>query len=130
MPLRTCAVCGANLPAGATARAKYCSAACRTRAYRSKPQGAPLALVPATQARDEPAPPPEKGSRLEALEAAVVRLDRLLNEADPRSAAPLNKEYRETLRELEAARGEARAAEEGARDRSGRRRGSFSASAV
>jgi len=31
----------------------------------------------------------------------VARLERLLDMADPRSAAPLNKEYRETLHELE-----------------------------
>jgi len=43
MPLwdeRTCAVCGSPLPAGRTGRpSRYCSSACRQRAYRGRRQG-------------------------------------------------------------------------------------------
>jgi hypothetical protein len=45
---------------------------------------------------------PSTPTRLESLQGAASRLERLLDESDPRSAAPLNKEYRETLREIEA----------------------------
>lgn len=104
MALRKCAVCPNDLPAGATARAKYCSTTCRVRAHRTG--GAQLSVVKAdagdpTEAPADPAPGPRPSSRLESLEAAAERLVRFLEEADPRSAAPLNKEYRETLREIE-----------------------------
>lgn len=126
MALRKCASCGGDLPAGATARAKFCSVTCRSRAHRSREGDKPLSLVQAS------VPEPKAGGapsgRLVALEAAVARLDRLLDEADPRSAAPLNKEYRETLRELEALRSEA---ETGAGSgRAGNRRRSFDAAAI
>ena len=122
MPLRKCAACGGDLSAGSTARAKFCSATCRKRASRAKPDAPKLTLVPP---KTDPAPPT---SRLEALEATAARLDRLLDESDPRSAAALNKEYRETLRELDALRAE-EAPEETHGRTSGNRR-SFSASAV
>ena len=126
MPLRKCAACGGDLPASATARAKFCSATCRQRGHRGAE--APLSIVrPTPEPAPEPTPEPRPSGRLAALEAAVARLDRLLDEADPRSAAPLNKEYRETLRELEALRSEART--EAPSDRSGRRR-PFDAAAI
>ena len=100
MALRKCAACGECLPAGATARARFCSATCRKRASRSKPTPTPLALVPPADATPDDVPM----SRLDALERTAARLNRLLDESDPRSAAALNKEYRETLRELESLR--------------------------
>lgn len=105
MPLRKCASCGGDLPAGATARAKFCSTTCRSRAHRAG--DAPLSLVtPAPRESGADSQPrvltPRPTSRLESLQATAERLDRLLDQADPRSAAPLNKEYRETLREIEA----------------------------
>lgn len=101
MALRKCAACGECLPAGATARARFCSATCRKRASRSKGgDTVPLALVPPADATPDDVPM----SRLDALERAAARLVRLLDESDPRSAAALNKEYRETLRELESLR--------------------------
>lgn len=124
MPLRKCSACGGDLPAGVTARAKFCSATCRSRAHRAKGAEAPLALVPS--ARPVTTGPPS--GRLAALEAAAARLDRLLDEADPRSAAPLNKEYRETLRELEVLRVESQAG--GASDRAAGRRRPFDATAI
>ena len=104
MPLRKCASCGGELPAGATARAKYCSSTCRSRAYRAG--DSPLSLVvPEASEPQKVSPPrelaPRSGGRLDSLRSAADRLERLLDEADPRSAAPLNKEYRETLREIE-----------------------------
>lgn len=132
MPLRKCESCGNNLPASATARAKFCSPTCRQRGHRGTP--APLSLVGESSAKaadpdpassDAPAPSP---SRLEALEAAAARLVRLLDESDPRSAAPLNKEYRETLRELDALRAESKEASSRASRSTADR--SFSASAV
>lgn len=125
MPLRKCASCGGDLPAGATARAKFCSVTCRSRAHRAQAD-APLALVPSQEPQKTTDAPPS--SRLAALEAAVARLDRLLDEADPRSAAALNKEYRDSLRELDALRAEART--EGAGDRTGSRRRPFDAAAI
>ena len=124
MPLRTCAACGRDLPAGATARAKYCSATCRQRGHRGAE--APLSIVRPEPAPSAPSAPPS--SRLAALEAAVARLDRLLDESDPRSAAALNKEYRETLRELEAVRAETRTGDAG--DRAAGRRRPFDAAAI
>lgn len=105
MPLRKCASCGGDLPAGATARAKFCSTTCRSRAHRAG--DAPLSLVtPDPRESGSDSQPrvltPRPTSRLESLQATAERLDRLLDQADPRSAAPLNKEYRETLREIEA----------------------------
>lgn len=104
MPLRKCASCSGDLPAGATARAKFCSTTCRSRAHRAG--DAPLSLVTPDPAPRVDSPPtvltPRPTSRLASLQAAAERLVRLLDEADPRSAAPLNKEYRETLREIEA----------------------------
>lgn len=126
MALRKCASCGGDLPAGSTARAKFCSVTCRSRAHRSRCD-APLSLAPPT-GPTEPEVSATPPGRLEALEAAVARLDRLLDEADPRSAAPLNKEYRETLRELEALRSEART--EAVSDRAGSRRRPFNAAAI
>lgn len=122
MALRKCAACGSDLPAGSTARAKYCSATCRKRASRSTPDAPKLTLVPP---KADPAPT----SRLAALEATAARLDRLLDEADPRSAAALNKEYRDTLRELESLRD---VADEGGRGHgpTGGNRRPFNASAV
>lgn len=104
MPLRKCASCGGDLPAGATARAKFCSTTCRSRAHRAG--DAPLSLVvPETGHQRTDSPPRASAtsstSRLTSLQAAAERLERLLDQADPRSAAPLNKEYRETLREIE-----------------------------
>lgn len=119
--LRQCASCGTNLPAGATARAKFCSATCRKRASRAT-EAAPLTLVSSA-----PSPSPTHASRLEALESTAARLDRLLDMADPRSAAQLNREYRETLREVEALRAEAG---QGGHERSGASRRPFSASAI
>ena len=129
MPLRKCAACDGNLPAGATSRAKYCSAACRQRGHRSKVEPvAPLVLVPGvTKSKPASAPPQH---RLSALESAAARLDRLLDEADPRSAAALNKEYRETLRELEAVRAEAQASGGAGEQRGAGSRRAFSASAI
>ena len=104
MPLRKCASCGGDLPAGATARAKFCSTTCRSRAHRAG--DASLSLV-VPQGNIQPAEAPERGTapgsvtRLDSLRSAAERLERLLDQADPRSAAPLNKEYRETLREIE-----------------------------
>jgi hypothetical protein len=103
MPLRKCASCGGDLPAGATARAKFCSTTCRSRAHRAG--DAPLSLVaaPAKEQDDEPRTlTPRSTSRLTSLQSAAERLDKLLDQADPRSASALNKEYRETLREIEA----------------------------
>lgn len=106
MPLRKCAACGGDLSAGVTSRAKYCSATCRSRAHRAG--DAPLSLVPNGTTGADPADEaprtliPRPPSRLASLEAAAKRLDGLLDQADPRSAAALNKEYRETLREIEA----------------------------
>lgn len=106
MPLRKCAACGGDLPAGSTARAKYCSSTCRQRGHRGGE--APLSLVPASAPEPEPADEtprtltPRPPSRLASLQAAATRLDGLLDQADPRTAAALNKEYRETLREIEA----------------------------
>lgn len=105
MPLRKCAACPNDLPASATARAKFCSATCRTRSHRAG--GSPLSLVaPDPERPVESSPPttltPRPPSRLASLEAAAKRLDGLLDQADPRTAAALNKEYRETLREIEA----------------------------
>lgn len=125
MPLRKCASCGGDLPAGVTARAKFCSVNCRVRAHRSREKEQPLSLVRSAQAE---ASPVDTSERLSALEAAAARLNRLLDEADPRSAAPLNKEYRETLRELEALRAESRT--EGRSDRTGGRRRPFDAAAL
>lgn len=102
MALRKCEPCGGNLPAGATARAKFCSATCRKRASRARQSSTPSPMLKLVAT---PVPTPiETTSRLEALEATAARLDRLLDESDPRSAAPLNKEYRETLREIESLR--------------------------
>lgn len=104
MPLRKCASCGGDLPAGATARAKFCSTTCRSRAHRAG--DAPLSLV-VPEGNDRPVGGPVRestpgtGTRLDSLRSAAERLERLLDQADPRSAAPLNKEYRETLREIE-----------------------------
>lgn len=105
MPLRKCQgpSCTNTLPAGATARAKYCSGACRERARYARANGeAPVPLAVVRDASPEPPTVLRPSSRLASLEAAAARLERLLDEADPRSAAPLNKEYRETLREIEA----------------------------
>lgn len=129
MPLRKCAACGGDLPAGSTARAKFCSVTCRKRANRAKDDALVLSIAPAP-VDPEAVDAEVASSRLEALEASAARLVRFLEEADPRSAAPLNKEYRETLRELEAARAEAKAVEGGARERTDRRRGTFDASAI
>ena len=126
MPLRACAACGTNLPAGATARAKFCSATCRQRGHRGTE--APLSIVRHEATEDASDTPAKDGSRLSALEAAVARLDRLLDESDPRSAAALNKEYRETLRELESVRAETMTGAVG--DRSGARRRPFNAAAI
>ena len=126
MPLRKCASCGDSLPAGATARAKFCSPTCRKRASRAKGETPTLTLVlPAAQIEGSPT---ANTSRLAALEAAAVRLDRLLDEADPRSASALNKEYRETLRELETLRGAE--TPKGEHDRTDRSRRPFDASAI
>ena len=105
--LRKCEQCGADLPAAATARAKYCGARCRQRAYHDRKRGVPaagrgglvVAQLPAESADSEDA-----RTLLEKLEATAARLDRLLDLADPRTAAALNKEYRDTLRELDALR--------------------------
>lgn len=120
MPLRKCSSCGANLPAGATARAKFCSATCRKRASRTKGE------APATPLRLVPGSAPS--TRRESLERAVVRLEKLLDESDPRSAAALNKEYRDTLRELESLRDVAQS--EGGRGRSEGQRRPFNAAAI
>jgi len=129
MPLRKCADCGGDLPAGATARAKFCSTTCRSRAHRAG--GAPLSLVAsaAEERREEPRKlTPKPTSRLDSLQTAATRLERLLDEADPRSAAPLNKEYRETLREIEAL---AASGQEGqGADSHSRTRRPFNASAI
>lgn len=122
MPLRKCASCGGDLPAGATARAKFCSATCRKRASRSGHSDPPLKIV-----RDAE-PTPEPRTRLAALELAASRLERLLDQSDPRSAAALNKEYRETLRELDSLRKETE--DGGGRGRSAGDRRPFNASAV
>ncbi len=124
MALRKCASCGTSLPAGATARAKFCSATCRKRASRVKGETPALTLVPPVQ----PAESPEPTTRLEALESAAARLVRLLDESDPRSAAVLNKEYRETLRELDTLR--AAATPEGEHGRTHGNRRPFDASAI
>lgn len=123
MPLRKCASCGANLPAGATARAKFCSATCRKRASRTKDEtpATPLHLVPSSA-------PGAPSTRRESLERAVVRLEKLLDESDPRSAAALNKEYRDTLRELESLRDVSQS--EGGRGRSEGQRRPFNAAAI
>lgn len=134
MALRKCQApsCANNLPAGATARAKYCSGACRERARYARQNGNVATLSVATSPSEPDAPgsaPEVSGSRREALERAVSRLERLLDESDPRSAAPLNKEYRETLRELEAL--SAAEQQEGRdRDSRNRERRPFSASAI
>ena len=124
MPLRKCGSCGGDLPAGATARAQFCSATCRKRANRAAP-AAPLALVTPQSTDGNLGDRPM--THLEALESAAIRLVKLLGEADPRSAAALNKEYRETLRELETLRGAK--AMEGPNAHQGTRR-PFNASAV
>ena len=130
MPLRKCATCKGDLPAGATGRAKFCSTTCRTRAHKAKSKApVPLTIVPRVESPPESAAPAPPSSRLDALESAVVRLVRLLDEADPRSAAPLNKEYRETLRELETVRAEVRASG-GAGEREPGTRRAFSAAAI
>lgn len=125
MALRKCASCGGDLAAGSTARAKFCSATCRKRASRAGADSPTLSIVP-------PAPPEDKSppliSRIEALESAAARLNRLLDESDPRSAANLNKEYRETLRELDTLR-EA-AAPKGGHERTDGARRPFDAAAV
>ncbi len=126
MPLRKCASCGNSLPAGSTARAKFCSATCRKRASRAKEGTPKLTLVPTPPASESD---PAQVSRLDALELAAARLVRLLDESDPRSAAALNKEYRETLRELDALR-EAAATPEGGHGRTSGNRRSFDSSAV
>lgn len=100
MPLRKCASCGGDLPAGATARAKFCSTTCRSRAHRAG--DAPLSLVSPETSQPPTVLTPRPASRLASLQAAAERLDGLLDQADPRTAAALNKEYRETLREIEA----------------------------
>ena len=115
MALRKCAACGSDLPAGATARAKFCSATCRQRGHR----GAEASLSIVRPDAIEPGTAPESAApstRLTALEDAAARLNRLLDESDPRSAAALNKEYRETLRELESLRAEARTGVAGDRE--------------
>lgn len=134
MALRNCQgpSCTNNLPAGATARAKYCSGACRERARYARQNGNVATLTVATPSSEPDVPeaaPEAVGSRREALERAAARLERLLDESDPRSAAPLNKEYRETLRELEAL---SAADEQEGRDRASRsrERRPFSASAI
>lgn len=131
MPLRKCASCGGDLPAGATARAKFCSTTCRSRAHRAG--DAPLSLVtPDPRESGSDSQPrvltPRLTSRLESLQATAERLDRLLDQADPRSAAPLNKEYRETLREIEAL--SASGQEGQGADRRSRTRRPFNASAI
>ena len=131
MPLRKCATCKGDLPAGATGRAKFCSTTCRTRAHKAKSKApVPLTIVPRVESPPESAAPAPPSSRLDALESAVVRLVRLLDEADPRSAAALNKEYRETLRELETARAEAQASGGAGEQRGAGSRRAFSASAI
>ena len=105
--LRKCEQCGADLPAGATVRAKYCGARCRQRAYHDRKRGVPAAGRRILVVAELPAESPsgeDSRSRLERLEAAAIRLDRLLDIADPRTAAALNKEYRDTLQQLEALR--------------------------
>ena len=102
MPLRKCAGCGGDLPAGATSRAKFCSSTCRSRGYR----GSALSIVDATEPASEPEPASDVTTRLEALEEAAGVLRKLLSQSDPRSAAALSKEYRETLRELDSLRAE------------------------
>lgn len=130
MPLRKCAACGRDLPAGATARAKFCSATCRQRGHRSTGEAVSLSIVP-TETTPGPADDARVPStRLAALEESAALLVALLKEADPRTGAALHKEYRETLRELESARAEAKAAEGGARERTGGRGRSFNASAI
>lgn len=105
--LRSCAQCGSDLPAKATARAKFCSDACRVRAHRGR-TGAPDLVVVGAGALPPGAPTVRPVSdstvpvgRLAALREHEARLARLLAESDPRTAAPLSKEYRETLKEIE-----------------------------
>ena len=130
MALRKCAACDANLPASATARARYCSAKCRVYASRTKADAVPLALVTASpQPGERPVDTPAPLTRLQALEDAAARLVKLLNEADPRTGPALNKEYRETLRELDSLR-TAAAAEAGVNERTSGHRRSFDASAI
>lgn len=124
MALRKCTSCGSDLPAGSTARARFCSATCRKRASRAKGEAPTLKLVPPAQPSDQAEP----ATRLEALEATATRLDKLLDQADPRSAAALNKEYRETLRELDTLRAATAPEGENRQTRSNRR--PFDASAI
>lgn len=135
MPLRKCAGCGGDLAAGSTARAKYCSPTCRQRGHRSG--GAALALVSPAAPSTPPADGDTQGDddgkpasfdRVAALERATVRLEKLLGESDPRSAAALNKEYRETMRELDALRAETQ--EVGSRARRDTAGRAFDASAI
>ena len=124
MSLRKCASCGGDLPAGATSRAKFCSSTCRLRAHRAKASTPAPSLALVRQSDPVEAPT----SQLAALESAAARLVRLLDEADPRTGAALNKEYRETLREIEALRNAAATPERGnERDRVRR---PFSAAAI
>lgn len=125
MPLRKCGSCGGSLPAGATARARFCSATCRKRANRAGGSPTPLALVTTPEDTETDLPPM---THLEALESAAARLVTLLGEADPRSAAALNKEYRDTLRELESLRDVSQS--EGGRGRSEGQRRPFNAAAI
>jgi len=99
--LRKCQQCGNDLSPSATARAKYCSPRCRVRASRARSGAPALEVVRIAASVETPVVASHSSTHREALQRAVARLERLLDMADPRSAAPLNKEYRETLRELE-----------------------------
>ena len=125
MPLRKCGSCGGNLPAGATARARFCSATCRKRANRSKDEAPNLTLV--TRPEDPEPDAQSIGTQIQELEASLAIVKRLLKEADPRSGAQLHKEYRDSLRELVALRAQARE-DSGARTSGSRR--PFDASAI
>src|SRR5699024_8237990 len=85
LALRKCEApsCSEDLPAGVTARAKYCSGACRERARYARQNGNVATLSVAASA-PEAGTPKVVGSRREALERAASRLERLLDESDPR----------------------------------------------
>ena len=100
------------------------------RASRARSGAPALEVVRIAASVETPVVASHSSTHREALQRAAARLERLLDMADPRSAAALNKEYRETLRELETVRAEAQASGGAGEQRGAGSRRAFSASAI
>lgn len=120
----TCAHCGKPLPPYRTGRPRqYCSSTCRLRAFYGRaavpePPTAPVLFAVEPLAADvepapdspaqpwargvpRPGPAPHSDSRLDSLLWLRDLLDWQLDRVDPDHAAPLHRQFRETLREIE-----------------------------